>query len=174
MRGRSGDNCLYIQPARQYSIHPTGRTEATGDEGITDRRVTGLQQQLGLKPQGDVFGKLPGTVLNIVGVLERGLQLADVRSQTFVAMTVAQLAEQHISQLQAAFKDTADIQYRARQLTEDIALGLQAKLLLEAGNAAVSDAFIASRLGSAGRVYGTLPRGLDVEAIVARSTPQGF
>ena len=77
----------------------------------------------------------------------------------------------HITQLQAAFKDTGDIQYRARQLTEDIALGLQAKLLLEAGNAAVSDAFIASRLGSAGRVYGALPRGLDVEAIVARSTP---
>jgi putative acyl-CoA dehydrogenase len=77
----------------------------------------------------------------------------------------------HITQLQAAFKDTGDIQYRARQLTEDIALGLQAKLLLEAGNAAVSDAFIASRLGSAGRVYGALPRGVEVEAIVARSTP---
>lgn len=80
----------------------------------------------------------------------------------------------HIQQLQAAFKDTSDIQYRARQLTEDIALGLQAKLLLEAGNCSVSDGFIASRLGTAGRVYGTLPRGLDVEAIVARSTPQGF
>ncbi|MNI87076.1 hypothetical protein D3C73_1442360 [compost metagenome] len=81
----------------------------------------------------------------------------------------------HINQLHAAFKDTADIQYRARQLTEDIALGLQAKLLLESGNASVSDAFIASRLADgAGRVYGALPRGLDVEAIVARSTPQGF
>lgn len=80
----------------------------------------------------------------------------------------------HIQQLQAQFKDTSDIQYRARQLTEDIALGLQAKLLLEAGNSAVSDAFIASRLSGGGRVYGALPRGLDVEAIVARSTPQGF
>ncbi|MNP52619.1 hypothetical protein D3C76_1470250 [compost metagenome] len=80
----------------------------------------------------------------------------------------------HISQLQSAFKDTSDIQYRARQLTEDIALGLQAKLLLEAGNAAVSDGFIASRLKGGGRVYGGLPRGVDVEAIVARSTPQGF
>ncbi|MCD7079716.1 hypothetical protein LRQ11_13000, partial [Pseudomonas sp. MAFF 311095] len=49
---------------------------------------------------------------------------------------------------------------------------LQAKLLLEAGIAAVSDGFIASRLGeSSGRVYGTLPRGVDVEALVARSTP---
>ncbi|KRP63890.1 acyl-CoA dehydrogenase family protein [Pseudomonas orientalis] len=78
----------------------------------------------------------------------------------------------HIEQLKSAFMDTQDIQYRARQLTEDIALALQAKLLLEAGNAAVSDGFVASRLGaSSGRVYGALPRGVDVEALVARSTP---
>src|SRR6218665_1922975 len=38
----------------------------------------------------------------------------------------------HIQRLQAAFRDTADIQYRARQLTEDVAVALQAKLLLEA------------------------------------------
>ncbi len=78
----------------------------------------------------------------------------------------------HIEQLKSAFMDTQDIQYRARQLTEDIAVALQAKLLLEAGNASVSDGFIASRLSeSSGRVYGTLPRGVNVEAIVARSTP---
>ena len=78
----------------------------------------------------------------------------------------------HFEHLKSAFMDTQDIQYRARQLTEDIAVALQAKLLLEAGNASVSDGFIASRLGeSSGRVYGTLPRGVNVEAIVARSTP---
>lgn len=77
----------------------------------------------------------------------------------------------HIQRLQADFRDTADIQYRARQLTEDVAVALQAKLLLEAGNATVSDAFIASRLADGGRVYGTLPRGVDAEALVARSTP---
>ncbi|MES2819395.1 MAG: acyl-CoA dehydrogenase family protein [Pseudomonadota bacterium] len=76
-----------------------------------------------------------------------------------------------IGRLQAAFADTGDIQYRARQLTEELAVTLQAKLLLEAGNAVVSDAFIASRLGQGGRVYGTLPRGVDVEALVARSSP---
>ncbi|UII70871.1 acyl-CoA dehydrogenase family protein [Pseudomonas sp. HN11] len=83
------------------------------------------------------------------------------------------LLARHIEQLKSAFMDTQDIQYRARQLTEDIAVALQAKLLLEAGNAAVSDGFIASRLGeSSGRVYGTLPRGVEVAAIVARSTPR--
>ena len=42
----------------------------------------------------------------------------------------------HIEQLKSAFMDTQDIQYRARQLTEDIAVALQAKLLLEARLAA--------------------------------------
>jgi putative acyl-CoA dehydrogenase len=76
-----------------------------------------------------------------------------------------------IGNLKASFADTNDIQYRARQLTENVAIVLQAKLLLEAGNSVVSDAFIASRLGDGGRVYGTLPRGVDVEALVARATP---
>jgi putative acyl-CoA dehydrogenase len=77
----------------------------------------------------------------------------------------------HIGRLQTAFTDTDDIQYRARQLTEDVAVALQAKLLLEAGNSAVSDAFIASRLDGHGRVFGTLPRGLDISALLARSAP---
>ena len=78
----------------------------------------------------------------------------------------------HIEKLKAAFMDTRDIQYRARQLTEDIAVGLQARLLLEAGNASVSDGFIAGRLLSSGRVYGALPVGVDAETLLARSSPQ--
>ncbi|MNE13025.1 putative acyl-CoA dehydrogenase AidB [compost metagenome] len=77
----------------------------------------------------------------------------------------------HIGNLKGAFADTGDMQYRARQLTEDIALALQAKLLLEAGNTEVSDAFIGSRLAGGGRVYGALPRGVDVMALVTRATP---
>lgn len=78
----------------------------------------------------------------------------------------------HITQLRASLADTDHVQYRARQLTEDIALALQAKLLLEAGNQVVSDGFIASRLdGSGGRAYGALPRDVAVHALVQRSLP---
>ncbi len=77
----------------------------------------------------------------------------------------------HIEGLKVAFRNTEDIQYRARQLTEDVAVALQAKLLLEAGNAEVSDAFIASRLEGRGHAYGTLPRGLDIGTVLARSAP---
>ncbi|NHW00934.1 acyl-CoA dehydrogenase family protein [Stutzerimonas degradans] len=77
----------------------------------------------------------------------------------------------HIERLGTALRDSDDIQYRARQLTEDVAVALQAGLLLEAGNSAVSDAFIASRLEGCGRVYGTLPKGLDIQALLSRSAP---
>lgn len=77
----------------------------------------------------------------------------------------------HIGRLQAAFSDPDDIQYRARQLTEDVAVALQAKLLLEAGNAAVSDAFMASRIARQSRVYGTLGSGIDVKGLIDRSVP---
>ncbi|MBD1553493.1 acyl-CoA dehydrogenase family protein [Pseudomonas typographi] len=76
-----------------------------------------------------------------------------------------------IEQLKAQLADTEGAQYRARQLTESIALALQAKLLLEAGNSEVSDAFIASRLAGSGRAFGALPRGLAVPQLVARSSP---
>ena len=78
----------------------------------------------------------------------------------------------HVQRLQRDLHDPEDVQYRARQLTEDIAVALQAKLLLEAGNAAVSDAFIASRLEGRGRVYGTLSRGVDVAGLLGRAAPQ--
>jgi putative acyl-CoA dehydrogenase len=78
----------------------------------------------------------------------------------------------HINALKQDLKDTSDIQLRARQLTEDIAVALQARLLLEAGESAVSDGFIAGRLRSRGRVYGALPVGVDVQALVSRASPQ--
>ncbi|MFC5502048.1 acyl-CoA dehydrogenase family protein [Lysinimonas soli] len=58
----------------------------------------------------------------------------------------------------------------ARSLVANLALSLQASLLLRTAPAAVSHAFVASRLGAArGQLYGELPRGTDVAAIVARS-----
>ena len=57
----------------------------------------------------------------------------------------------------------------ARRLVEDMALLLQAVLLLEHAPEAVSDAFIDSRLGGRwGHCFGTLPADADIDAIVRR------
>ncbi|MCH8543651.1 MAG: acyl-CoA dehydrogenase family protein [Alcanivorax sp.] len=66
-----------------------------------------------------------------------------------------------------------DIEYRARHLVDQLSLTMQGSLLIRAGNEAVAEAFIASRLGSQGdRNYGTLPTGLDIAAILERADPR--
>jgi putative acyl-CoA dehydrogenase len=66
-----------------------------------------------------------------------------------------------------------DLELRARRLVEQMALLLQGSLLARHAPAFVADAFCASRLGDeGGRNLGTLPSGLDFDAIVARARPE--
>ena len=60
----------------------------------------------------------------------------------------------------------------ARRLVEALALALQGALLVRHAPAAVADAFCATRLaGERGQSFGTVPRGLDAGAILARAWP---
>jgi putative acyl-CoA dehydrogenase len=62
-----------------------------------------------------------------------------------------------------------ELESRARRLVERMALALQGSLLVRHSPAPVADAFCASRLaGDGGLVYGTLPAGLDLGAIIER------
>ena len=59
---------------------------------------------------------------------------------------------------------------RARRLVADLALSLQASLLIRHAPAAVSDAFVASRLGpDRSHLYGELPASADLATILARA-----
>jgi putative acyl-CoA dehydrogenase len=60
----------------------------------------------------------------------------------------------------------------ARRLVERMALCLQGSLLVRHAPAEVADAFCASRLAGDGAAYGTLPAGLEFEAIVERHRPR--
>ena len=64
-----------------------------------------------------------------------------------------------------------DPQILARRAVEELAVGFQASLLVRHAPPAVADAFCAGRLGGGGRVYGTLPAGVDTAAIVERALP---
>ena len=65
-----------------------------------------------------------------------------------------------------------DSQFEARRAVEELAVGLQASLLVRHAPPAVADAFCAARLdGASGRVYGTLPAGVDAKAIIDRALP---
>jgi len=83
------------------------------------------------------------------------------------------LLDRWVVALQQELGDLADAEYRARDVVDRMALALQAALLLQHAPAAVSDAFCASRLAERSvRNYGTLPRGVDCAAIIARATPR--
>jgi putative acyl-CoA dehydrogenase len=63
-------------------------------------------------------------------------------------------------------------QFGARALVEDLAVALEASLLVRHSPPAVADAFCAARLGGrGGRVYGTLPGGVDAGSIIDRALP---
>ena len=57
----------------------------------------------------------------------------------------------------------------ARRVVEELALALQASLLVRNAPPEVADAFCAGRLGEGGRVFGTLPPSVNAPAIVERA-----
>ncbi|HMD57341.1 MAG TPA: acyl-CoA dehydrogenase family protein [Solirubrobacteraceae bacterium] len=78
-----------------------------------------------------------------------------------------------VAELKDQFSDPATLETRARRVVETMALCLQGSLLVRNAPAPVADAFCASRLaGEAGLEYGTLPAGVDFEAIIERGRPQ--
>ncbi|MEV0251274.1 acyl-CoA dehydrogenase family protein [Nocardia sp. NPDC050712] len=78
-----------------------------------------------------------------------------------------------IARLEGQFADFDTIQHRARRVVGDMAQILQAALLVRYGHPAVADAYTVSRLGGEhGDVFGTLPTGLDLAAILERATPK--
>jgi putative acyl-CoA dehydrogenase len=79
---------------------------------------------------------------------------------------------EHVRRQSDAVFHSDDPQFQARRVVEDLAVALQASLLVRHSPPAVADAFCASRLGGeGGRAYGTLPPGVDAQAIIERALP---
>lgn len=80
------------------------------------------------------------------------------------------LLDRSIARLPSIFEDNQTIEYRARLITEQLALTLQASILVQNGNSLISDSFIRARLGeNSGHVYGMLPKDIDCKSIIDRA-----
>ena len=78
----------------------------------------------------------------------------------------------HVAALGKDLREPGEMEFRARDLVDRMALAIQAALLVEHAPTAVAAAFCRSRLGSAGHHnFGALPRGTDCGAIIARAWP---
>jgi putative acyl-CoA dehydrogenase len=70
-------------------------------------------------------------------------------------------------------ESSSTAQYEARRAVERLALVLQGSLVVRHSPPAVAEAFLASRLaGDWGSAFGTLPSGIDCEAIMERHRPR--
>jgi len=81
-----------------------------------------------------------------------------------------------VTDLERELGDSTALEVRARRVVERMALAFQGALLVQHGDPAVAEAFLASRLaGDCGRAFGTLPPGVDFVRIIdrARPTPPG-
>jgi putative acyl-CoA dehydrogenase len=77
------------------------------------------------------------------------------------------------SRLQQTLQHSATLEYRARSIVDQLALLLQASVLLQYGEAMVAEAFIRARLTPGICVnYGTLPADIDCMALIARAQPK--
>lgn len=81
--------------------------------------------------------------------------------------------DKFLGQLQRDFADSGNIETRARRLTQNLTLALQASLLLQHAPDYVADAFCRSRLAQDwGYNFGTLPANVDFAGILERAWSQ--
>jgi putative acyl-CoA dehydrogenase len=73
-------------------------------------------------------------------------------------------------EVERRLKNLSEFEPVARRVIEMMAFALQGSLLLQHSAPAVADAFCATRLdGDWGKAFGTLPKGIDTQAIVDRA-----
>ena len=78
--------------------------------------------------------------------------------------------DSYVDDLTRRLADPAALEPVARRVVEMMAFALQASLLVRYSSPAMADAFCATRLdGDWGQAFGTMPRGLDTQAIVDRA-----
>ncbi|MEM7411335.1 MAG: isovaleryl-CoA dehydrogenase [Myxococcota bacterium] len=77
----------------------------------------------------------------------------------------------HVDRLEADLRKPEDIERRARSLVEGLAQALQASVLLQRAPSAVSDAFVAARIGAPAQTFGALPAGVDTAPLLERALP---
>jgi putative acyl-CoA dehydrogenase len=108
--------------------------------------------------------------LDVLRAMGRYPNMADVlRSELGGDARLKTFADRLVKRLGAPDRND---EAQARALVRELVLALQAALLIKHAPAVVADAFCASRLdGEGGSVFGLLPRGTDLHAIVERAVP---
>jgi putative acyl-CoA dehydrogenase len=147
--------------------------ECLGGNGFVED--SGMPRVLRETPLNSIWEGAGNVIcLDVLRALERDPDVLDVfMAEVGLAAGGDARLDRAVARLEAALRDDAPREPRARRLVEQMALVLQGALLVRHSHPAVADAFVASRLdGDWGHAFGTLPGGLDTGAIVERARPK--
>ncbi|WEO94540.1 acyl-CoA dehydrogenase family protein [Streptomyces sp. FXJ1.172] len=146
--------------------------ECLGGNGYVEE--SGLPRLVRESPLNSVWeGAGNVQALDVLRALQRGPGALDAcLTEIGQAHGADHRLDRAVKDLFTELADLDGIEGRARRLVERLALVLQGALLVRHAPPQVADAFCASRLGGDhGASYGTLPTGLDLEAVVERARP---
>ncbi|WP_030196189.1 isovaleryl-CoA dehydrogenase [Streptomyces sp. NRRL S-87] len=155
---------------KRAPMHAAEALECFGGNGyIEDSGMPRLYREAPLSSIWEGSGNV--AALDTLRAMGRAPEAVDA---FFTEVERAAGADRHLDTAVAGLRkqlaDPAEAEFRARRLTETMALVLQASLLQRYAPPAVADAFCASRLGGDhGGAFGTLPPGVDTQAILDRA-----
>jgi putative acyl-CoA dehydrogenase len=148
--------------------HATEALECLGGNGYVEE--SGMPRLLRDSPLNSIWeGSGNVSALDVLRALAREPEtLPAFLAECELARGGNALLDAHLDRVRAIAP--SDPEFEARRVVGDLALALQASLLVRHAPPEVADAFCAGRLdGAGGRVFGTLPAGVDAPAIVERA-----
>ncbi len=153
--------------------HAAEALECLGGNGYVEE--SGLPRLYREMPLASVWeGSGNVNALDVLRALARRPQALEAfRDEVDLGRGADRRLDAALDGLDGLFAEPETLELRARTVVAGLAVVLQASLLVRHAPAAVADAFCAGRLGNeAGSTFGTLPPGLDLEAIVERHRPR--
>ena len=148
--------------------------ECLGGNGYVEENGEGIMARIYREMPVNSIWEGAGNIMALD--LLRALQKADAGAALAHELAPAKGEHGALDRLVAALPARVEemaTEVEARRLAQDVALAVQAALLLQTAPAAVFAAFCDSRLGGNwGQTFGTLGSGTDFEAIIARAMPR--
>jgi putative acyl-CoA dehydrogenase len=158
------------------------RGSAFGQEAMECMGGNGYVEEGGLGTMARIYREMPLNSIwegagNIMALdLLRALRKGDVAQALAQELAPARGAHAALDRMIDALPARVELlanEVQARRLAQDVALAVQAALLLQSAPGAVFGAFCDSRLGGDwGYSFGTLGTGVDFDAIIRRSMPR--
>lgn len=155
--------------------HAYEAMEVIGGMGVMDAHVTSrLYREAPINAIWEGSGNVQ--CLDILRVMQKSPEAVQVYLEELaLAKGDNRYFDAHLNSLQNQLgqlmsADPLEVQYQARKLADDMAVGIQANLMIRYSSANMAHAFCVSRLGQrAGHNYGCLPSDLSFKAIIERS-----